>query len=172
MKTLFLTVLMAAVLLFAGFSCGKKAEEPQKTPDTEETVPSMEEETQSPPAGEPERITVQHILIAFQGSVPDESISRTEEEARALAYELLDKIKEGADFDALVKEYTDDAYPGIYSMSNIGVEPDPGAEEYPRQRMVPAFGNVGFTLEVDEVGIADYDPDTSKYGWHLIKRIK
>jgi parvulin-like peptidyl-prolyl isomerase len=38
--------------------------------------------------------------------------------------------------------------------------------------MVPAFGNVGFKLEVGEIGIADYDPLTSKYGYHIIKRVR
>ena len=38
--------------------------------------------------------------------------------------------------------------------------------------MVPAFGNVGFKLAVDEIGVADYDPTTSPYGWHVIKRVK
>jgi parvulin-like peptidyl-prolyl isomerase len=172
MKKTMLLVLLSVALVFIGVSCGKKGEESQKPPEPEEAVQPVEEEIQSPPAGEPERITVQHILIAFEGSIPEASVTRTQEEARTLAYDLLDKIKEGGDFDNLVEEYTDDAYPGIYSMSNIGIDPDPEAEEYARQRMVPAFGNVGFTLEVGEVGIADYDPDTSKYGWHIIKRIK
>jgi parvulin-like peptidyl-prolyl isomerase len=38
--------------------------------------------------------------------------------------------------------------------------------------MVPAFGNVGFALKVGEIGIADYDPHTSPFGWHIIKRLK
>ena len=59
-------------------------------------------------------------------------------------------------------------------MSNIGVEPAADGSEYPRQGMVAAFGNVGFALNVGEIGIADYDPTTmtSPYGWHIIKRVK
>lgn len=38
--------------------------------------------------------------------------------------------------------------------------------------MVGAFGNVGFPLKVGEVGLAEYDPTESKYGWHIIKRLK
>jgi len=38
--------------------------------------------------------------------------------------------------------------------------------------MVPAFGNVGFAISVGNVDIADYDPNTSPYGWHIIKRLK
>ena len=38
--------------------------------------------------------------------------------------------------------------------------------------MVAAFGDVGFKLDVGEVGMAPYDPAKSKYGWHIIKRLK
>jgi parvulin-like peptidyl-prolyl isomerase len=38
--------------------------------------------------------------------------------------------------------------------------------------MVPAFGNVGFSLAPGEIGMAEYDPRTSPYGWHIIKRLE
>ena len=66
---------------------------------------------------------------------------------------------------------TDDAFPGRYGMANRGVTPA-GGNEYARDGMVPAFGNVGFKLAVGEIGIADYDPATSPYGWHIIKRVQ
>ena len=59
--------------------------------------------------------------------------------------------------------------PGIYRLSNNGVSPASG--EYPRNRMVAAFGNVGFGLGVGDIGMADFDPRTSPYGWHIIKRL-
>lgn len=129
-----------------------------------------EAKSQTQPSAEPEHIRVQHILISFTGKVPGKDITRSEEEAKKLAYELLEKINNGEDFDALVKQHTDDAHPGIYGMSNRGVQPAGG--EYPRTGMVPAFGNVGFKLKVGEVGIADYDPKESPYGWHIIKRLQ
>jgi parvulin-like peptidyl-prolyl isomerase len=57
-------------------------------------------------------------------------------------------------------------------MSNTGVAPDQSKHEYARGSMVPAFGNVGFTLKVGDIGIADYDPRTSPYGYHVIKRLQ
>jgi len=36
--------------------------------------------------------------------------------------------------------------------------------------MVRGFGDVSFGLEVGEFGIADFDPQASPYGWHVIKR--
>jgi parvulin-like peptidyl-prolyl isomerase len=47
----------------------------------------------------------------------------------------------------------------------------PAAGEYPRNRMVAAFGDIGFGLGVGDVGIANFDPRTSPYGWHIIKRL-
>ena len=141
--------------LFA-FSCGKKVDE-QKAADS---------------GPEPERIEVQHILIAFQGSVPGKNITRTQSEAGDLAKEILEKAKKGEDFDALVKQYTDDAFPGRYKMTNYGVPNDASKEEYERRHMVPAFGDVGFKLQTGQAGLAEYDPATSPYGWHIIKRLQ
>ncbi len=118
---------------------------------------------------EPEHITVQHILIGFRGSVPGKPITRTQEEARKLAYDLLAQAQGGTDFDQLVSKHTDDSPPGIYGMSNRGARPGPG--EFPRDGMVPAFGNVGFPLQVGEFGVADFDARNSPYGWHIIKRV-
>jgi parvulin-like peptidyl-prolyl isomerase len=117
-------------------------------------------------------ITVQHVLIGFEGSVPGKPITRTRDEAKTLAEELFQKSKAGEDFDAMVKQYTDDSHPGIYSMANSGIPADPSQSVYPRNGMIPAFGNVGFALKVGEIGMAAYDEQASPYGWHIIKRIK
>lgn len=117
-----------------------------------------------------DRIKLQHILIAFAGKVPGKNISRTEAEARLLAEEILARANKGEDFDTLVRTYTDDAHPGIYGLSNSGVEPAAG--EFSRDGMVPAFGEVGFSLAPGEIGLAVYDARKSPYGWHIIKRLE
>jgi parvulin-like peptidyl-prolyl cis-trans isomerase-like protein len=122
------------------------------------------------PAPAADHIKLQHILIAFAGKVPGKNITRSEAEARQLAEEVLARAKSGEDFDTLVKTYTDDAHPGIYGLSNSGVEPAAG--EFSRDRMVPAFGEVGFSLAPGEVGLAAYDARKSPYGWHIIKRLE
>jgi parvulin-like peptidyl-prolyl isomerase len=38
--------------------------------------------------------------------------------------------------------------------------------------MVAAFGDVGFRLAVGAVGMADFHPRASPYGFHLIKRVR
>jgi len=139
------------------------------------TVKSVEAEAKSgtmpvKPATAPQRVQVQHILIGFTGSVPGKVISRSKEEARKLAYELLERARKGEDFNELVAKYTDDSPPGIYGMCEKGLPPAAG--EYPRDGMVAAFGNVGFNISPGNIGIADFDPTTSPFGWHIIKRLK
>ena len=119
---------------------------------------------------EPDHITIQHVLIGFTGSVPRKNITRTQEEAKKLAEDILARAKKGENFDELVKKYTDDSAPGIYMLANIGVAP--AADEYARNRMVPAFGDAGFPLKVGEIGMAPYDTAKSPYGWHIVKRLK
>jgi len=124
-------------------------------------------------AAEPGRVTVQHILIAFKGSIPDDQkVTRSKEDAERLALQVFERAKAGEDFAAMVKTYTNDSFPGIYKMTNKGVEADRAKHEFPRTGMVPAFGDIGFSLGVGEVGLAVYDPARSKYGWHIIKRLE
>jgi hypothetical protein len=127
--------------------------------------------------GEPSHITVQHILIGFSGSVPGKPIRRKKDEAEKLAAEVLEKAKSGEDFDQLVKTHTNDSPPGIYKMANHGFDGDMTSRDrsnwvYERGGMVPAFGNVGFKLEIGEIGMSDFDEDASPFGWHIIKRLK
>jgi parvulin-like peptidyl-prolyl isomerase len=121
---------------------------------------------------EPKEVTVQHVLIAFQGSIPKPEVTRTQEDAESLAAEIFQRATDGEDFDALVKEYSDDAYPGVYKMANFDVSYDEVKGVFSRSRMVKSFGDVGFSLDVGDVGLAEYDPVDSKYGWHIIKRIE
>jgi parvulin-like peptidyl-prolyl isomerase len=129
-------------------------------------------ETTAEKTAEPDVIAVQHILIAFAGSVPGKNITRTQEEAESLARELFKRAQGGEDFGKLVEEYTDDSAPGIYKMANFGVEADMNQGIFARDRMVQAFGDVGFPLAVGEIGLAEFDPVKSKYGWHIIKRVE
>jgi foldase protein PrsA len=118
---------------------------------------------------EPDRVTVQHLLVSFLGA--GAGATRTKAEAEKLAGELLKRADEGEDFDALEKQYSDDpAHPGIYPLVNTGVKPTTG--EYERAMMVPAFGDVAFKLRKDRLRLAPYDPQKSPYGWHILKRLR
>lgn len=168
-----LTLILGASL---ALGCGKTSKgdtaSEAKEKGTVETMQPVGNPDTMPvkPAAPPQHVQVQHILIGFAGSVPGKPITRTKEEAKALAYQLLDRARKGEDFDTLVRQYTDDSPPGIYGMSGTGVAPGPG--EYARGGMVPAFGNVGFEISPGNIGIADYDLTASPFGWHIIKRLK
>lgn len=122
-------------------------------------------------AAEPQRVLVQHVLISFAGKLPDRVIRRSEEEARQLARQILERAESGEDFDALVKEYTDDSHPGLYRMANRGEVPQ-GDDEYRREDMVPGFGDVAFALAPDGVGLCEFDAMDSPFGFHVIKRLQ
>jgi parvulin-like peptidyl-prolyl isomerase len=119
---------------------------------------------------EPEKVTVQHLLISFKGRLPEKQITRKRPEAEALARSLMERVRNGEDFDALVKQYTDDRYPGIYVIVNDGAPLTSGT--VPRDRMAMSFGDVAFSLEVGEVGMTKYHSFNSPYGWHIIKRLE
>ncbi|MBI3847152.1 MAG: peptidylprolyl isomerase [Planctomycetes bacterium] len=123
------------------------------------------------PDKEPDHVKVQHILIAFRGAPgPGQKLSRTKEDAQKLAHEILDRARAGENFDELMKQYSNDEPPGIYSMANNGITAGQG--EYARSGMVGAFGNVGFAISPGNIDIAEYDPKTSPFGWHIIKRLE
>lgn len=150
---------LAAISLVTGLGCGGGAA--QDSPG----MGSLER-------SEPDYIVVQHILIGFSGSVPGKEITRTHDEAETLARDLFRRAQAGEDFDVLVETYTDDDFPGVYEIANRGARADASRLVYARDKMVPAFGDVGFALEVGEVGLAEYDAAASKYGWHVIKRLE
>jgi len=158
-------ILCAILVLLAG--CASKGGS-----KTESTAQTSEATVSTAPDKEPDHIKVQHILIGFKGSVPGKNITRTEAEAKTLAYSLLDSAKAGGNFDDLVARHTDDSPPGIYGLANRGVTAAGPPSEYGRDQMVPAFGNVGFKLKLGEIGVADYDARTSPYGFHVIKRVE
>ena len=155
MKTIVAPLLSA--LLVAGCASGKD--------------PNPHPPPPPPRAAEPDRIVVRHILISFAGA-PRVKQTRSKAEAEKLARELLERVKKGESFEELMKRYSDDTGPGEYGMANHNVAPGDPQKEFPRQGMVPAFGNVGFQLGVGEIGLAVHHEKDSPFGWHIIQRVK
>lgn len=162
-----MTYLTVLATLFLVTSCAKNEGGETSAKGESDQAASTAAQSQ-----EPDFVSVQHILIGYEGSVPGKPITRTKEEAQKLAEEIFQRAKDGEDFDELVKQYTDDSPPGIYKMANFNVQIAPGERVFPRARMVAAFGDVGFPLEVGEIGMASWDAQKSPYGWHIIKRIE
>lgn len=117
---------------------------------------------------EPEHILVAHVLVSFAGTRT--KATRTQAAAEKLAYDVLARARKGDDFNKLIKDFSDDEGEGVYGLANHRM--NPVGNEYERRKMVPAFGDVGFKLEVDSIGMSTFDPQKSPYGWHIIKRLK
>lgn len=120
------------------------------------------------------KVVVQHVLVSFAGTRTQ--ATRSKEEAEKLAAELYAQLLAGADLDAMMKEHSDDPGGGVYGMTTDANQFQPAATPMVRMRsgpngMVPAFGDVGWKLEVDEIGVAPYSSG-SPYGWHIIKRLE
>ena len=98
------------------------------------------------------------------------NVVRSQAQAKELAEQLLSRARGGEDFGALVKQYTDDQAPGLYTM--VGGGQSPAAGEYSRDQMVPGFADTSFRLAVGEIGLCRYDGVRSPFGFHLIKRIQ
>ena len=158
---------LAPLLLALLFACGDQpgAGDPGKMP------PEKAED------GPPKRVTYDHILIAFSGSYAKAKTFRSREDARRLAYSLLDRIRSGGDFEALKKEYTDDrdartgAALGPYVTVNHGVKRKE-LDEIPRENFHPVLGFLIFRLKVNEVAMADWHAEDCPDGWHILKRLE
>lgn len=109
-------------------------------------------------AAQPKQIGAKHILVmhAQSKSKPD-NITRSREDARRRAEEALTKVRIGAEFEAIVKEYTDEPG-GAERGGDLGV--------FDRSTMVKSFADAAFMLQVGEVsGVVE-----TVYGFHVIKR--
>ncbi len=121
-------------------------------------------------ADEPSHVVVQHVLVSFDGaSVP--GVTRSKADAERLAQRVVAEARAGRDFAELIRYYTDDrGGDGSYSMANWGVATASGEVE--RKQMVRGFGNLAFALAVGEIGVVEYDSNSSPFGWHVVKRTR
>ncbi|MCA8919754.1 MAG: peptidylprolyl isomerase, partial [Planctomycetes bacterium] len=121
----------------------------------ESTLPTKQESV-------PESVTVQHILIAWDGTgVDTQKAKRTKDEAASLAQDVLKLArKKGADWKQLQTDYNEDS----------GVDGDGAHNEYkatPDARLVKPFKDLALSLGVGQIDICE-----SKFGYHIIKRIE
>jgi len=143
--------LLALVLAVAACS-----DPPDETPLGREAAALLER-----PEQEVAKVTLQHVLVAFVGAKRGSESGRTEEQARALTVELLARARAGEDFTAMMKQYSGDDGPGIYTLTQDD-----------REDYAEHFADVGFRLQVGEIGVAPYQRVKSPFGWHVIKRLE
>lgn len=105
-------------------------------------------------------ISAKHILISFNydEDATDEEKTNKENEAKAKAEEIIEKIKNGEDFSKLAKEYSDDEG----SKENGG---DLGY--FNTGDMVEEFEKAAYALEVNEYTT---EPVKTTYGYHIIMK--
>jgi peptidyl-prolyl cis-trans isomerase NIMA-interacting 1 len=110
-----------------------------------------------PPAPEP-MVAASHILIQYKGSMrAAPKVTRTKEEAKKLATEVLNKAKKGQDFVALAKEYSDE--PGAKDRAGA-------LGKFTKAQMVKPFSDAAFALQPGEISqVVETD-----FGFHVIKR--
>jgi parvulin-like peptidyl-prolyl isomerase len=109
-------------------------------------------------AATPTQIEASHILVSYQGATRARpTVTRTRDEARALAAQLAAKAHEpGTDFAALAKEMSD---------GPSGVEGG-ALPKFGRQQMVKPFSDAAFALRPGEIsGVVE-----TNFGFHVIQR--
>jgi len=111
------------------------------------------------PDGGPEQISARHILIAYKGAQrAGEDVTRTKEEALALANQVLADVRAGKNWDELWKQHSNE--PGGQQGGSLGV--------FGRGQMVPAFEKAAFVLKVGETSEVVETP----FGFHVVERTK
>lgn len=106
-------------------------------------------------------ITAKHILVkpVTTSDMTDEEKAQAEEEALNKAKDLITQLNEGADFDTLAKENSDDTA----SASEGGLISD-----FTKQDVVSEFWDAAYALED---GKYTTEPVKSSYGYHIILKV-
>lgn len=99
-----------------------------------------------------EEVKARHILIQLSQDAPEEEV----QSAYRKAEEIRSRLEDGADFEELAKEYSDD--PGSKTRGG-----DLGW--FGHGRMVPEFDKAAFALQKDEIS----KPIRTQFGYHIIQ---
>ena len=108
---------------------------------------------------------VKHILIGwkdlaetYQGRLDPRAAKRDKAAAEAEVKSILEQLRNGVDFDALMKSSSED--PGSASTARAyPVRPD--------AQLVIEFRQLALRLQVSEIGVCESD-----FGFHVVKRIE
>jgi len=103
----------------------------------------------------------------IEGENFQEFVDALNAEAEAKHLEIDNQIKEGE----ITKEEANNAMQTFVDDLRARGDAKQETIEHPRGAMVPAFGDVGFSLDVDGIGVAEYNEASSPFGWHIIKRL-
>jgi parvulin-like peptidyl-prolyl isomerase len=143
---------------------GTGAPPPQPEPEpavapSEAAAPTPAPAPTPTPAPAPEQsIAASHVLIQYKGSMrAAPTITRSKEEAKKLATEVMNKAKKGQDFAALAKQYSDE--PGAKDRAGA-------LGKFTKGQMVKPFADAAFAMKPGEISnVVETD-----FGFHVIKR--
>ncbi len=155
-----------ALLALSATACGTLATSPAwvgsgleiVAPQREAEEEAIAERERQIIARQPTEIGAKHILVMHaQSKSKPPNVTRTREEARTRAEQVLIKVTQGVNFDDLVNEFSDE--PGSAERhGDLGV--------FDRAQMVKPFADAAFSLQVGQVsGIVE-----TPFGFHVIKR--
>lgn len=128
---------------------------PERFPYKGEIEPELIEEYYEANEDEfkqPEQVQARHILLKVPTNVSDER----EAEIRTKAESLLQQLRDGADFDELAKEHSEDTATAEKG-GDLGL--------FPQGQMVAPFDETVFGLEVGELS----EPVRTTFGFHIIR---
>lgn len=153
-------VFVLALLVDLSLGCNRAPDEPPARAATTAlpAPPSTPSPAAAPPSAGPATIAASHVLVMHRGSerVPP-TVTRTRDEARARAEDVLRRARGGQDFAALAREFSDE--PGAASSGgSLG--------NFARGAMVPPFEQAAFALSVGQIS----DIVETPFGFHVIKR--
>jgi len=115
-----------------------------------------------------EKVRFQQIFLSFKEIDPTQK--RSKAEAKILAEKLfLDLQKKPSDFPDMVRQYSDDSFPAVYTLVNYGQTLAEGDRE--RDDFPPSVGLRVFELKLGEVALIPYDKVSSPAGYHLLIRL-
>ena len=112
----------------------------------------------TPAPQEEPKVGASHVLIQYKGSMrAGPNITRSKDEAKKLATQVMAKAKKGQDFAGLAKQYSDE--PGAKDRAGT-------LGKFARGMMVKPFADAAFALKPGEISnVVETD-----FGFHVIKR--
>jgi parvulin-like peptidyl-prolyl isomerase len=156
--SLTLTLGACASLTEPGGGAPPAQPEPEPAASAQEAAAPTPAPPPTPPAAAEQSVSASHVLIQYKGSMrAAPTITRTKEQAKKLATEVMNKAKKGQDFAALAKQYSDE--PGAKDRAGA-------LGKFTKGQMVKPFADAAFAMKPGEISnVVETD-----FGFHVIKR--